>query len=901
LQSKQEFAPFLLPFLMEKLESPAEHVKTDCYKLLQSICDKYGAIDFAAHYVELWTIIKADSLMGGDSIVQTMARSSVQHITRAMQSSKDLQSKWIALIRSELEPCLVNPELNCFLTASIVLSEMATVKALFGTVTLILVKHFEKMLEEPELTTERAIELLKAIESYSERIAHFPTDDSGLDCDLDGHPLTSSAFEAIDRLFSTLANSMAKFNGKRAELHAYLRALQSVMGLQITRLDQECLDLITHKIVAILSMYFQIDEDKASETLLLQVFATFVRKFPRHANFHVYPFILRRLAEADWHQSIGILHAVQLCSFDPSQLNVFLNFALTTLTRTEPVLQQMQLTVLEALKSLRTRYLKLESDQKAAYLQTQQLFYCRMIASVLNHLFAGQSLQGESWNPFLRAIALYAPDIPREQAANFAFKFFLDLLCLRTPTDDFFAFTDQISLSFELPQFQSINIVDGSDRQVMFVRLLHASLIGLDFEYDPVNIENLLTRIWYLLFNSYFVHDAQKQLCERLTLELLEYVVAKMVHIASFETLLGQMLEHLYQEYRYSQIISKCTTFINIYRSIGKALLHVNHSMASSVLDHLAGLFLIVKEPELMRHLVCSFEYIVSSAPHLSADTHVPSTVRFVVQRYFYSFVPRLLSNYHHLEELLSRTQHLYEQPRNQQTTRQILDETSEPDSKVNLNQVGQVVRSIEQRIKSESDQQREQLTQQLNQQLTQQQTKQQKMTQVTNAYIGTVEPTMSRPEQIQLLRVCLSHSILLPLRFLPTAIVRAELIRLRKIFDEILLNSQPNQPITFTLTQLHCIRLLFELDSKYLLHRLPSVITFLLEHLQAPKQAIRAKCVILDCLTLIANTCPEIELIKTRRDVIHALEPSLDDRRRVVRYASVKANCRWVLIGQPS
>lgn len=872
LQSRAEFASFLLPFLIEKLESPAEHVKIDCYRLLHSVCDLYTCNDFAAHYVELWTTIKADALIGGDSPVQTLARSLPQHIARAMLRSvkNDLFIKFIALLRSELEPCLANPLLNCFHTASVVCSHLAVIPSLFAEITLMLTKHFvDQLAVIDDMPSERVIELMKSIDSYCECVAEL--DWKSLQKNSDGE-----AFDSIDQLFSALADWMANYSGKRNEFQAYLKAFQRCMSLEVIRPSQECLDVIAHKTVAILALSFQVaPDDRICEELMLQVFATFVRRFPVHAHFHMYPFILRRLNEADWQHSIGILHAVQLCSLDPSQLDRFTNFALTILIRREQVFERVQQAVVDVIRSMRARY------------PLAQLFemYVKMVVEALNYLYLTQQADCESGRYLFEAISLIAPYVPVDRGGIAVLRFFVDILYLRTPSDPHLLSETSVELRFDLPQFRTINIFDGSHRQVLFVGLLHASLVRLEFPFNLQLIEQLIDRIRHLLFNSYFVHDHHRRRSDQATLELLESVTAKFVHNPDFERfLLDDQLDELYQEHRETQIVSKCSTFIHIFRSIAKALLHVNHSRAEASLDHLAGLFLLTREPELLFRLVSSFEHAITPADHLTKTAHVLNATEFVVQRFFYSFLPRLLRIYNNLDELLNRTRQLYESTRNERVKRQTLsnmDGIQLATESISLNQVGRIVQAIENRIHSDS-------------------TVGSKVQTVTAANdLSTV--SQDHIERLNLLRVCLSHCILMPLRFLPNAIVRNELLRLRKFFDQIMLNSQANQPTTFMLTQLHCIRLLFELNPGHLLPQLVAVIHFLTKHLQSSKQAIRVKCLILDCLTLIARTCPEIELLKMRREVICALEPTLDDPKRVVRYASVRTNCRWVLIGQPS
>lgn len=142
----------------------------------------------------------------------------------------------------------------------------------------------------------------------------------------------------------------------------------------------------------------------------------------------------------------------------------------------------------------------------------------------------------------------------------------------------------------------------------------------------------------------------------------------------------------------------------------------------------------------------------------------------------------------------------------------------------------------------------------------------------------------------------CFALCLLNHLKNLPKTVIRDEISKFQSLtlFNLEETNAPDNQ-----ITALDCLIQLIETHSVTLIRNISGIINRLLSLTKtSPHLEIRRKS--LDCLTTIAKTVNEINLLPYRPTVLYDLKSVLDDRKRIVRYACTVAKHHWTLIGQP-
>jgi hypothetical protein len=146
--------------------------------------------------------------------------------------------------------------------------------------------------------------------------------------------------------------------------------------------------------------------------------------------------------------------------------------------------------------------------------------------------------------------------------------------------------------------------------------------------------------------------------------------------------------------------------------------------------------------------------------------------------------------------------------------------------------------------------------------------------------------------------RQAFRYAILGQLRFLPDAVVKSQVNRIHGVISTALNDTDcpENQGMAVT-----CIKhLLTNGNTASLGVNINSTISRLLALLVASTSRMQVKIDALKCLTAISLAFPERLLLPMRNQVVSGLKISLDDRKRLVRYAASEARLKWVLLGQP-
>jgi hypothetical protein len=144
-----------------------------------------------------------------------------------------------------------------------------------------------------------------------------------------------------------------------------------------------------------------------------------------------------------------------------------------------------------------------------------------------------------------------------------------------------------------------------------------------------------------------------------------------------------------------------------------------------------------------------------------------------------------------------------------------------------------------------------------------------------------------------------LKHAIIGQLIFLPKSVLKNDLKKIHPLIISCL-SSNPIDTQT-TITTLECILYLLEDKSsnQMICNNLSSILTSLIEQSQEDK-TLKVRSSALTCLSKIAVSLPEKNLLSHRPHVVKKLKSSLDDKKRVVRKSASEACHNWILLGQP-
>ena len=144
-----------------------------------------------------------------------------------------------------------------------------------------------------------------------------------------------------------------------------------------------------------------------------------------------------------------------------------------------------------------------------------------------------------------------------------------------------------------------------------------------------------------------------------------------------------------------------------------------------------------------------------------------------------------------------------------------------------------------------------------------------------------------------------LKHAIISQLMFLPKSVLKNDLKKVHSLVISCL-SSSPVDDQT-TLTALECILHLLEEKSctHMICNNLSSILSSLLLQSQSSK-SLKTRSTALTCLSRIAVSLPEKNLLSHRPRVVNHVKGSLDDKKRVVRKSASEACHHWILLGQP-
>lgn len=279
--------------LLDKFESPMEAIKINCYQVLNRILIDGDLKIFVKNMPELWNIIKFDCLKRNSKSnleISSYAENCLKLLTKVYSSDDEQIRKWFKMIINDLEACLFNLDLNCYLSSTATLSIIAvSYPKFFSTLSRLIVSNAIHNYKSNDDNSKYRIESLQSLYIFGEEIdkeKHFELDD-GVD-EFKNHSLLLSKVsqgkiqllkdnENIRSVFDQLICFLFKILLVEIEIDCdermnCLYTLKRIISMNFLNFDQELLDNYLNDLFKVIKTHLKLDQSLTVFSSILEYF-----------------------------------------------------------------------------------------------------------------------------------------------------------------------------------------------------------------------------------------------------------------------------------------------------------------------------------------------------------------------------------------------------------------------------------------------------------------------------------------------------------------------------------------------------------------------------------------------------------------------------------------------------
>lgn len=876
LTCNKQFAAFLIHLLIDKFESPLEEVKIYCYQALNRILE--DADDFkiyASPMADFWNILKFDCLKKRSTSTQQLhahVERCLKLLTRVYALNDDLVRKWFKMLLNDLEACLFNLDLNCYLPSTATLSAVSSVYTrYFTTIARLIIANAIHNHETNEHNSKRRVEALQSLYVFGEEIDK-ERDDFELDADeFNDHQtlLSKISLEKIELLkeqedLESVFDHVICFLFKL--LQANLEDEERVNGL-ITLRRLLSLDILDLDLTKYLGELFTLIKNYREPKYSAELFTTLEHFNQNHCDLvqqSLTPGILAELTSSS--SPIYFVKLLQSCcrSLSLEQEKQFVGYSLDAFNS-----ERTPADLIESICSTLKCHVQ-ASRTNAPFLD---LFFDGLLQPLVNRLLKRACdkktavANQETMFGLISEVCRQLDDEKAKQIQTFIFVLF----------------TSETKVPSKQSCFLNFSVPLDSDN-LLLLKLMESMLRGLRIVGQD---REELRLVYTKLFDKLIV---TKDLAAFQTLiSLIEICTAKFEATKSILSSLAYVNE-VYQD----QALRVRYLLVKFYASIVKAFLTVGNDQCQAIVKKLITVLMKEKNLDICKQVVVGIKYIHDPDENLTEANHVRCK-SFLNQRFYYLIIPLLLKEYNYLEseQALNDLTLIESEEQSELEYRKLTRSESEsaPTSKRAYARrdtdsfVVKMITNIESKIAAE---------------------KENEVTTSNGSPANTKKPKIMADggddpvkHSLNLRKNLISNAIILQINYLPKPMIKIELKKLQKIIVQSSLNLNILSDCDVLVgNQIDFLKLILEFNSKLLEDKIVNLVNFLCQYLNGTNMHV--KCRILNCLELMASNLNPVELIKFKLDVIGQLRAMLDHKKRLVRYAAVSAVNKWVTLGQP-
>lgn len=878
LTCNRKFVPYLIPQLLDKFESPLEEVKTYCYETLNAILVDGDFKIFAKNMVDFWNLIKFDCLKRkykSNLEVQSYIENCLRRLTNVYSADNDQIRKWFKMIINDLEACLFNLDLNCYLSSTATLSILAaSYPKYFSTISRLLISnaiHNYKSNEDPK----RRIEALQSLYIFGEELDKV-NDFELVQNEFNEHQILLSKVsqEKIEQL-AELENSKSVFDHLVCFLFKLildkleiddderlncLYTLRRIISLNFVAYDQVLLNKYLDELFKVIKNHQQIDYS----TALFSILEHFNKSNCKLVQQSLIPNILKELNSAS---PVYFIKLLEFCTLTIEQEKQFIKYSLNKLKSQSSVAK-----LVESIGNTLKCHIQKSNDSLLT------LFFDDLmqplVDSILKEICSNKTVINNQEIVFelINDVCRQLDDEKAKQIQTFIFVLF----------------TSNESSGKQVPKNCFLNFeISLNNDNLLFLKLMESMLLGLKINSQD---KEELKMVYTKLFDKLIV---TKDLTTFQTLiNLIEICTAKFEHTKPMINSLSY-INDVYE----NQALRIRYLLVKFYVSIMKSFITIGNEQSLSIVKKLVTVLMKEKNLDICKQVIVGIKYIHDLDLKLTEANHV-NCKSFLNQRFYYLIIPLLLKEYNYLEteDALNNLTLIESEEQSKDEYRKLIKQDSQasPTKKAYLRKetdsfVVKMITNIETKIATEK--------------VNENHTTSSNSSPVTNAKKVKIMVDETDPikHSLNLRKNLISNAIILQISRLPKPMIKIELKKLQKIIQHNSLNlSMLADCDVLIANQIDFIKLILEFNSKLLEDRILNLINLLLEYGSLKESNMHVKCKILNCLELMAINLNPIELIKFKQDVINRIRMMLDHKKRLVRYAAVNSINKWTVIGQP-
>lgn len=879
LTCNKQFAVFLIHLLIDKFESPLEEVKIYCYQALNRILE--DADDFklyASPMADFWSILKFDCLKKRSKATMEIhghVERCLKLLTRVYALNDDLIRKWFKMILNDLEACLFNLDLNCYLPSTQTLSAVSSVYTrYFTTISRLIIANAIHNYNANEHNSKRRVEALQSLYVFGEEIDK-ERDEFELDADEfnDHQTLLSKislekiallkAQEDLESVFDHVICFLFKLPQANVEDDERLNGLITLKRLL-------SLDILDLDLTKYLNELFKLIKNYREPKYSAELFTTLEHFNQNNCDLvqqSLTPGILAELTSSS--SPIYFVKLLQFCcrSLSLEQEKQFVGYSLDCFRseRTPADLIESICSTLKChiqtgrtnapflglffdglLQPLVDRLLKQACDNRTAVANQESMF--GLISEVCRHL----------------------DDEKAKQIQTFIFVLF--------------------SSESKVPSkscFLNFSVSLDSDN-LLLLKLMESMLRGLRISgQDRAELRLVYTK----LFDKLIV---TKDLAVFQTLiNLIEICTAKFEQTKPIVSSLAYVND-VYQD----QALRVRYLLVKFYASIVKAFLTIGSDQCQAIVKKLIAVLMKEKNLDICKQVVIGIKYIHDPDEKLLTEANHVRCKSFLNQRFYYLIIPLLLKEYNYLEseDALNDLTLIESEEQSKDEYRKLTRSESESSASTSKRAysrrdtdsfVVKMITNIESKIAAEKENE--------GQMSNGSPANAKKPKIMADGVDDPVKHTLNLRKNL------ISNAIILQINYLPKAMIKIELKKLQKIIVQNSLNLNILSDCDVLVNnQIDFLKLILEFNSKLLEDKIVNLVNFLCQYLGLNGTNMHVRCQILNCLELMASNLNPVELIKFKLDIIGQLRAMLDHKKRLVRYAAVSAINKWVTLGQP-
>lgn len=853
--------------MIDKFESPLEEVKIYCYQALNQISVDGDYRIFAKYMPDFWNFFKFDLLKKRSKSnfeITNYAENCLRSLTKIYSGDDELIKKWFKMILTDLEACLFNLELNCYLPSTATLSILGLSYAkYFNTICRLLISNSIHNYNLSEETRSEAMQSLSLFADEMHKEKQFKFNNEFNDHHLLLSKISLEKIEILDKYESVSAvfdhlicyqfNLVLDTDSNFLECLIPLRKLLSLdLGLDKKASTKHLNELI--ELLIYLQNSYSINNQSIEESEKIKETIKIIDSLSRSKSDLMQeifiPYTLNNLKN----NNELLIKALEVCPLNLEQTKLLIDYSLGCFKSNET---NVRAELICTLKS------QIRRNQTKKFVD----LFCDSLMEPLVDLVIEKS-DKKSFNDkelilsLIKEICKYLDDEKAMQVQNFIFIVFTNESSKQVPKNSF------LNFQYELK----------NDK--LFLRLMESMIRSLKISNED---KEQLKLVYCKLFDNLIATKNQSNL--QLLIDLIEICTVKFENTKAIIS----SLKHTNDTYEDQESRIRYL-LVKFYVSITKSYLIVGKDDSQAIIKKLVQILIKEKSLEICKQVIEGIKYIHELDSRFSLENHCKCK-SFLNQRFYHQITPLLIKEYNNLdnEDALNNLT-IIENERVR-----FMDEESETNQTKKIytrkntdSYVETMITSIETKIANEKD--------------------------TENSLINNSPPgnekkikvlhnsdVDSGKQSLNLRKNLISNAIFLQISYLPKPMIKVELKRLQKIIVQHSLNLDVLSDCdTLVNNQVEFVKLILEFNSKLLEDKIVNLVNSLLEILASEASNMHVKCRILNCLELIATRLNPVELIKFKGDIINHIQKLLDHRKRLVRYAAVNSISKWTVLGQP-